>query len=377
MKKWLGIILILCLFAVGFPALAEENVGYAAGSNHSGFITAKGNLYMVGWNRYGQVGLAPREEGRGDSVYALTRATLSVTQVSLGFWHSLSLNAHGNVFAWGRNEFGQVGNGLADGLDVTTPTYLPQLRHIVQIAAGDESSFALDKSGTVWAWGRNARGQLALGNMKHQYVPTPVPNFGNVAHIFAGERNSAFLLQDGSFWMAGENTKGQLCLDWSVDYASSPVMMGLQNVVTMDIGDFHVAAVTVEGDLYMWGDNAYGQLGMGDAAVGQSFNTPQLIMTGVRSVALGDYQSFVITNDNSLYAFGRNDFGQLGVGDKEQRNAPVQVLSDVLSVRSGFAFAIAKTLRGDYLGWGKGDLGQLCPGAKSVNLTPIVIKAYK
>ncbi len=116
---------------------------------------------------------------------------------------------------------------------------------------------------------------------------------------------------------------------------------------------------------------------MGDAAVGQSFNTPQLIMTGVRSVALGDYQTFVITQDNLLYAFGRNDLGQLGVGDKVQRNAPVQMLSDVLSVRSGFSFAIAKTLGGEYLGWGKGDLGQLGPGAKSFNLTPIIVKAYQ
>ena len=139
----------------------------------------------------------------------------------------------------------------------------------------------------------------------------------------------------------------------------------------ISLGGAHSGAITEDGSLYMWGRNDYGQLG--DGTKGDRSN-PVKIMDHVRSVSLGGWHSGAITEDGSLYMWGRNDDGQLGDGTKkEERSNPVKIMDHVRSVSLGEWHSGAITEDGSLYMWGSNSSGQLGDGTTTDRLTPIKI----
>ncbi len=127
---------------------------------------------------------------------------VNVIEISGGGLHSLARTCDGDVFAWGLNDNGQLGNGTFIDSNVPIRAFLCD-ENVIAIAAGGKHSLALLKNHTVFAWGDNADGQLGDGNVQDSSVPTKVDCICDVTQICAGERHSLAISCSPSFCKSG------------------------------------------------------------------------------------------------------------------------------------------------------------------------------
>lgn len=197
----------------------------------------------------------------------------NVVAVSTNGGYSIALKDDGSVWAWGRNEIGALGNGSF--VNSSTPVRLVMeggvpLNGIIQIVAGGGHNLALHNDGTVWAWGRNERGQLGISSTVHSNVAQRVKVINgldtsasrNVA-IAAGVVTSMVLKADGTVWTWGDNTGGQLGVADSALPGTPAMVVGLRDVTAIAAGSFHILALTHDASVWAWGSNANDELGNG------------------------------------------------------------------------------------------------------------------
>ena len=107
----------------------------------------------------------------------------------------------GTVWAWGKNDNGQLGDGTTEGKSV--PVQIESLSGVIALAAGSYHSLALKGDGSVWAWGNNAHGQLGDGTTEGKSVPVQIESLSGVIALAAGNSHSLALKDDGSVWAWG------------------------------------------------------------------------------------------------------------------------------------------------------------------------------
>nr|WP_280173724.1 thrombospondin type 3 repeat-containing protein [Desulfatibacillum alkenivorans] len=233
------------------------------------------------------------------------------------------------------------------------------------VAAGGNFSLALKTDGSVWSWGDNSTGQLGLGlgQSVNVFTPTKVDALPPAAKIAAGGNHALALAPDGSLRSWGFNYAGQLGLGTSGTFSTKnrpQKINAISNVAAIACGGSHSLAVARDGSLWSWGYNYYGQLGLGN---NYSKTTPQKVnaISNVAAIAAGEDYSLALTRDGSLWAWGDNYGGQLGLGDNEDRNTPqkVEVLSNVAAIAAGGNHSLALTLDGSVWSWGRNSRGQL------------------
>ena len=176
-------------------------VGASNGSANSGFnslIRDDGTLWSWGTNRQHTLGDAsttsrsvPGQVNGLSGIVATASAlhTLALQDAKLG----------GRVYAWGPNDFGELGQGSLAAQ--ASPALVPGLANIVGVAAGDNFSLALRSDGTVLAWGRNDLGQLGDGTSTNRASPVPVAGLSNVVSIAASASHAAAVKGDGTVWV--------------------------------------------------------------------------------------------------------------------------------------------------------------------------------
>ena len=222
-----------------------------------------------------------------------------------------------------------------------TPLEVLGLSGVVAVAAGYSHSLALTWDGTLWAWGLNESGQL--GNKKSgpgekSLTPIRVEGLSGVVAIAAGTNHSLALTRDGTLWAWGYNFYGQLGSGKPGD-SSIPVPVkevedlsgkDLSGVVAIAAGASHSLAVTWDGTLWAWGRNDFGQLG--NSTLTQS-STAAPVKEDVRAagwpdeaqalVAGGEFHTLAVLADGTMAAWGSNGWGQLGI---ETQSLPEPVL---------------------------------------------------
>ena len=173
----------------------------------------------------------------------------------------------GTVWAWGSNEYGQLGDGST--IDSSVPVQVKNLTSVVGISAGHNHTVALRTDGTVWNWGSNEYGQLGDSIPIYSPVPVYVKNLTEVVAISAGTLHTVAARSDGSVWAWGENSRGQLG-DGSEVNSSVPVQV--QNLASVtaisagkfdDLYEFFTVALKSAGTVWAWGSNDSGKLGNG------------------------------------------------------------------------------------------------------------------
>ena len=261
-----------------------------------------------------------------------------------------------------------------------------ELTDIVSISAGYETSAAVRADGSLWIWGNNynqrfgiASGEIITNspNMVFRYSAKSVvtstgasfeyfrPSFREVAGSI-----KAVLRDDNSLWMWGGNGYGALGVGSSGGATNNPNKV-LDDVVSYDTSGIHSAAVTLDGSLYVWGRK--------ECTVDQTANAdsdeidvvPTKIMENVATVSLGRNFSAAIKNDDSLWIWGNNTYGQLGNGTTESSNEPVKVLDNVEKIATGFTHCLALKKDGTLWVWGSNEYGELGIGNNNVSLTPV------
>ena len=252
----------------------------------------RGRVLSWGENDHGELGLG-RFTTSGCSCIErpATIGTLrGITSVSAGYEHAMAVKS-GHVFAWGSDDFGELGrvmsyNGHCTCSDI--PLEVRGVSGVRSVAAGSLFSLALTRDGRVWGWGDNSSGQLGNGTMDYTATPTPVRGLRNVIAIAAGDSHALALKADGSVWSWGLNTDGQLgtgtdcgahqCFSWTAMRVTN-----LKHIVFISAGAQNSAAIDSSGHLFMWGDNGSGGARAGhDVSAGRKWMYQQRSLTRQR-----------------------------------------------------------------------------------------------
>ena len=223
-------------------------------------------------------------------------------------------------------------------------------------------SMVIRQDGTLWAWGDNGFGALGLGTGSGTVtVPTQVGTDINWARVSGGLNHTVAIKSDGSLWSWGRNSVGQLGRGAGLPDTYTPTRVGTDvDWKEVSCCEDSVLALKQDGSLWAWGDNYYGQLGLGDTT--HRYTPTRVgIDTDWRLVAAGNMHVAAIKVDGSLWAWGDNRNGGLGVGDTTDRSTPTRVGSDTdwKQVNCGNRFTVAIKNDGSLWAWGVNNAGQL------------------
>ena len=167
--------------------------------------------------------------------------------------HTLAVAASGEVYSWGRNHHGQLGDGTF--VNHIIPDKVDDITNIVSVSANWAESYALTELGEVYAWGYNYYGELGDGTTDDSAVPVKIKDLKNIAKISAGQNFLIALTKDGNVFSLGYNGDGELG-DGTTDDSAEPVQVNsVSNVVDVSTCCFHVLALTKDGEIYAWGNN--------------------------------------------------------------------------------------------------------------------------
>jgi alpha-tubulin suppressor-like RCC1 family protein len=314
----------------------------AAGGLHSLVLTSTDQLYAFGANSSGQLG-SPVNNGMPAANPTPARVSLPgetghVTQIAAGNYDSFAVTSTGQLYAFGDNQYGQLGNATHNVANAANPTpalvVLPGATGgVVRVAAGGAHTLALTSTGQLYAFGINHDGELgnATNNGNANANPTPAPvtlpgATGTVAQIAAGAAHSLALTSTGQLYAFGYNYYGQLGNTVNNTPATganpTPALVSLPGatgaITQISAGGQHSLALTSTGQLYAFGYNFEGQLGTA-INLGTSVANPTPLIVSLPAaagpvirIAAGSFNSLALTSTGQLYGFGDNDYGQLG-----------------------------------------------------------------
>lgn len=295
--------------------------------------------------------------------------------------------AGGELATFGLNNYGQLGTTAASGAPPALVTLPGATGSVVQVASGSDHTLAVTSTGQLYAFGENDYGQLGIGTNSGTTTPNPTPALvtlpgatGTVARVAAGTNFSLVVTSTGQLYAFGSNQAGQLGTSsnyGTVDANSTPKLVNLPGisgtVSQVAAGGGQSLAITTSGQLYSFGYNFFGQLGTttNNEVIKPPYEAPTTVSLPSGSpaeVAAGDDFSLVMTSSGKLYSFGENDFGQLGVmtnsGDSAANPAPAAVMlsgaSGTLSqIAAGSEHSLALTSSGQLYAFGFNYSGQL------------------
>ncbi len=294
----------------------------AAGGAFTLGMTVAGTVYAWGSNATGALGTGSPDDAASPQPVPVPGGP--VAAIAAGSSHALALTASGQVYAWGANVFGQLGDGADTDAAVPVPLAAPPGAVFTAIAAGGDHSLALSSTGQVYAWGFNGSGQLGDGSEVSSDVPVsvPAPPGTSFTAVAAGTGHSLALSSTGQVYAWGFNGSGQLGDGTTQDRTTMvPVDMPSGVVVsTIATGAAHSLALSSDGEVYAWGSNVFGQVGSAlvdsvpldsDVPV-QPLGLPPL--TAFVSVAGGVDSSYALTSAGVPWVWGGDAYGQLGDG---------------------------------------------------------------
>ena len=314
-------------------------IGVSGGFAHSVAVTSSGQV--LSWGKNYNSDLANGSTTDSDlPVRSVLPAGTKVVAVAASGDSSFALTSTGAVLGWGLNDQGQLGDGSSGNNNVPPGNVsLPAGTTVIAIAAGSLHTLALTSTGAVLAWGYNAQGELGDGNRKNTDVPVKVklPAGVKVTAVAAGGFDSLALTSSGAVYAWGYNADGELG-DGNKKNTDVPVKVKLSAKVTAiavggeadGVGSVHPSpghglAVTSSGAVYAWGSNADGELGNGTTTNSDKPVKVKKLSAKVTALAAGQLNSLAATSSGAVYAWGGNDFGQLGDGNYAESKVPVRV----------------------------------------------------
>lgn len=330
--------------------LTSGATAVAAGEAHTCAITGAGGLQCWGNNAAGQLGNGTRT---GTSAPVdVVGMTSGVAAVATGYAHTCAVTSAGALKCWGANTFGKLGDGTSTGTNVPVDV-VGLASGVAAVAAGFQHTCALTSAGALSCWGRNEYGQLGDGSTLDHATPAAVAGLASgVADLLAGYFHSCALTSGGALSCFGRNFSGQIG-DGTTTNRLTPVGvagMGSGVLAVADTRGTHSCAIAAGGALRCWGSNAWGQVGDGTTTNRSTPVGVTGLASGVVAVAAGHDHSCAIASGGGVQCWGENRYGELGNGWDPSQETPVAVVPEparLLSLAAGAALlgALARSPR--------------------------------
>lgn len=346
-------------------------LNFSVGQLHAGGIDINDNLWVWGFNDKGQV---------GDGTTATK--SLPVSIAGGGAWQqysasrdvSIGLKTDGTAWTWGYNIEGALGNGTAGITSGKSSPVSVLGGHTFQfVNCGYRHAGGITTGGRLYLWGSNDYGELGqLTSGGSILSPVSCTNFDTWTSIALGRHQSAGLAGSGTLWTWGNNNVGQLG-DGTTSLRSSPVSISDGwSQISASFNSDNMAGIKTDGSLWTWGNNDSGQLGTNDLS---SRITPTQIASGNTwlQVSCGDFRTHALRSDRTLWGCGYNNNGQIGDGTTTGKSSLVQVsgrFKNVQSLATAHDFAAAIKTDGTLWTWGSNNVGQLATNNTTSRSSP-------
>ena len=309
---------------------------------------------------------------------------VSIVQMAASDNASYVLNSHGTVYVWGYNGQGRL--GLGNTTNTSTPTAIPRSsfnnKTIVQIAAGDAHAAALADDGTVFTWGGNGQGPLGDGTTTQKTSPIALPAsaFSNktITKITAGWSHTLALASDGTVFAWGRGDKGQIGNNTTTMTNTSPIALSAASFGGKTVRTFGTTSglnsfiITTDGTVYGWGQNTHGELGIGTTA---DRTTPSAIPAAsfdnkpVAQIAGSSYRTLGRTTDGSVYIWAQIALSENGEVVTQSSTTPTLIDRSnfggnaIADIAAGISHNLALATDGSLYIWGQNNMAQFGNGS--------------
>ncbi|MGI6680566.1 MAG: RCC1 domain-containing protein [Bdellovibrionota bacterium] len=321
-------------------------------------IDTAGKLYSIGNNTSGQIG--------NDRILVQENKTQILTGVKNISPIGTSVCASkldGSTYCWGLNAYRQLGNG--SGVESSTPVLVSiysdkgGITNIKSFSSNTATNCAVKENGDLFCWGNNWYGNTGA----------TVPVLTGATSVKGGTNHNC-ALKDEFLYCWGRGEEGQIGIGTNDNITTLRQVSTLGEISDYSLGYNSTCAIKKEDKtLWCWGDNSYGQLGIGNTN-NQKLPTRVQGLTNVRSVVMGNSYACATTESNNLYCWGLNKSRQLGIGTTEDSSVPVFVKSNIKSVALSYDHTCAIDLSDELWCWGNGFGGKLGNGDTSNRDTP-------
>jgi alpha-tubulin suppressor-like RCC1 family protein len=304
---------------VGGLRFRHVSVGYA----HSCGVTTQNRAYCWGNNFWGQVGDGTEGGDNWRVTPVLVAGGRRFRQVRAGYDHTCALTPSDVAFCWGHNSFGQLGDGTTALGGRTRPVRVLGGLLWRQLSGGSEHTCGITQTYQVYCWGLNNHGQLGNGTTAHSVKPAPVSGGRQFRQVAAGGFHTCAVTTGNLAYCWGLNFYGALGDGTTAPRLTAGAVAGLRRFHHVTTGDGHTCGVTLTGKGFCWGNNENGRLGDGTTA-----NRVKPVQLGInlelRQVAAGLRHTCGVTTGNRAYCWGTGG-GRLGDGTTSHRLLPVPV----------------------------------------------------
>lgn len=294
----------------------------SAGSGYSLAVTRDGNVYSWGRSDSGRL-------GTGNNKDVLTPKKLqtltNVISVSAGYHHSLAITEDGSLYSWGGFDPGSSVGPISDALVPKKAT----LSNVVFISAGWWYSLAITGDGSLYSWGNNSNGQLGTGDRDRRLVPTKIESLADVIYASAGSDHSLAITEDGSLYNWGSLEFDEYGSNISLGIVPTKIQ-AITNSTSVFSGQDYCLAITEGGSVYEWGSlRSFRYI---RERLPKEAERPQKItmLSNVISTAAKTGHALAVTEDGSVYSWGENSSGELGIGNKVDNDDQRRIIHKVL-----------------------------------------------
>lgn len=299
----------------------------------------------------------------------------SWASVSGGWDATCAIRGDKTLWCWGNNAYGELGTG--NTTSELSPVQVGTSAGWASVSVGQESACGTRTDGTLWCWGQNYVGQLGTGDTNVDLSPVQVGTSADWASVSVSYSSACATRTDETLWCWGSNAYGQLGLGNYTDQ-HSPVKVGTATdwaTVSTQVAATACATRT-NGTLWCWGDNTDGELGIGNTTSQPSPVQVGTATTWARVSTDGSLYTCATRTNRTLWCWGDNTYGELGTNNTTSELSPIRVgtATTWVSVSAGNGANTCATRADRTLWcWGQNYAGQLGTGDTNVHLSPVQV----